>query len=63
MVQFHQDHEFMVHEGKVYQSYAFQHEVQERAFDPGKPYWAHVSHDPEGYKCYQPTFFVPQKEE
>ncbi len=59
MVQFGDDHEFMVANGRIFQSYAFEHEVEESAYDARKPYYMHVSRYSDAYRCYRPTFFVP----
>jgi len=59
MVQFGQDHEFTVIKDRVLQSYAFQHEVEEREYDPRQPYYAHISHDAQAYRYLRPTFLVP----
>jgi hypothetical protein len=60
MVKFGEDHEFMVIKNRVFQSYAFKHEAEERALDLTLPLYKHISCDPDGYHCYNPEFYIPQ---
>ncbi len=53
------DHYMFVHEGRVYQSYAFACGVTESEYNPNRPFWAHVVHDAEQYENNDVEFIVP----
>jgi hypothetical protein len=52
MVDFGGDHALVVIGGHVYQSYAFESEVVESAYDPKRPLWTHIlpPHHEDGYE-------------
>lgn len=50
-------HFFFVLDGHVYQSYAFEHGVQQSALDTRLPLWRHVSCDAEQYRD-MPVYFL-----
>lgn len=53
------DHAFVVADGHVFQSYAFQHPVESRPYDAARPYWQHVSCDADAYKNHTLLFWTP----
>jgi len=51
-----EDHFMMVMDGRIYQSYAFEHGVQETQYLPDQPLWKQVSVNSHLFEC-KPIFF------
>lgn len=53
-------HSMFVHDGFVYQSYAFKHTVRADAVRPDVPWWQMVSHNAEALRAARVAFVVPR---